>query len=195
MRVRGRRDATPRRATRRRAVLVQEPFLWARVVSCTYYWRFFTDRHLLVASLPRARRRPPHRAHRVREPLHPLLFTSSRCATWTSRACCGTTATARPARVRLRKRQKTSPPRGWTKMRPPGKTRARPRRRETRTSRCALSHVSRDIARAPAFARREPVPVPRATAPPRPPRPSLATVRLPPFVFCFLTRNKRSADD
>ena len=38
-------------------------------------------------------------------------------------------------------------------------------------------------------------PRPPRTAPPRPPRPSLATVRLPPFVFCFLTRNKRSADD
>jgi len=112
---------------------------------------------------------------------HPSLRTSSsRCATWTSCACCGTTATARPARDRPRKRQ-TSPPRRWTPQRAPGKTRALQRRRETRTLRCAMSRVSTGVARAFEFAPHDPVNDPCVTAPPRPPRPSLATVRLPPI--------------
>lgn len=101
-----------------------------------------------------------------------LRTSSSRCATWTSCACCGTTATARPARVRPRKRQ-TSPPRRWTTMRAPGKTRARPRRRETRTPRCAMRRcaVSRPTSRARSNSRdttRSPTPArpPRLDAPP-----------------------------
>ena len=121
-----------------------------------------------------------------------LRTSSSRCATWTSCACCGTTATARPARDRPRKRQ-TSPPRRWTPQRAPGKTRALQRRRETRTFRCAMSRVSTGVARAFEFARHDPVNDPRVTAPPRPPRPSLATVRLPPIkreiFFLILTRH------
>jgi hypothetical protein len=56
-----------------------------------------------------------------------------------------------------------------------------------------MSRVSTGVARAFEFARHDPVNDPRVTAPPRPPRPSLATVRLPPIkreiFFLILTRH------
>ena len=130
-------------------------------VSMEKFHRLSADRHSSRHFLARGRV-----IERVAFARPSLRTSSSRCATWTSCACCGTTATARPARDRPRKRR-TSPPRRWTTMRAPGKTRARPRRRETRTPRCAMRRVSTDtISRARSNSRD----TTRSPTPARPPR-------------------------